>query len=461
MFGPKELDIKNIYNPNLADIQESAERTYGEANCFFRKEELYLNDIANRLASGENFSDKEIYDICHAIASDLAKCCEMYLKALYIYENNISGNLIDDLWSKLKNTEFKSDSKGNLLYQTPNGIITRTKYDSNGNPVYDNNGKIVYVDDSGNTYTENSRGAKIKMNGHQLDRLIDLLSPESKLLLETRMLTIPMNITEENRSISILDLLQEKGVLAIDEKITQAQYSGWLEQHKKTFEEARYSGQQNSVVNIEFLFHLTTQIKAVAQYKIDPKNNQKFSITDAELAKLPSEIQNIAASHSHFLSQELIKLIVSDEEAKDKIKELFSKQYILPKSVSSNNFYDMIKNMSREEIIYMTSLCYIVDIYDKLDISNDEKNIKNKYEKIFKVAGTFNTLKLSPNSVLELGLRIKNTTNTKLGNDLFLLLLAILSNNNLNLEFITRLVDFYTAKILNNQNTILKENLKI
>ena len=48
-----------------------------------------------------------------------------------------------------------------------------------------------------------------------------------------------MNITEENRSISILDLLQEKGVLAIDEKITQAQYSGWLEQHKKTFEEMK------------------------------------------------------------------------------------------------------------------------------------------------------------------------------------------------------------------------------
>ena len=45
MFGPKELDLRNIYNPDLKNIQESAERTYGEANSFYRKEELYLKDL--------------------------------------------------------------------------------------------------------------------------------------------------------------------------------------------------------------------------------------------------------------------------------------------------------------------------------------------------------------------------------------------------------------------------------
>ncbi len=30
MFGPKELDIKNVYTLDLQNIQESAERTYGE-----------------------------------------------------------------------------------------------------------------------------------------------------------------------------------------------------------------------------------------------------------------------------------------------------------------------------------------------------------------------------------------------------------------------------------------------
>ena len=37
MFGLKELDLRNTYNPNLQEIQESAERTYGEANSFYRK----------------------------------------------------------------------------------------------------------------------------------------------------------------------------------------------------------------------------------------------------------------------------------------------------------------------------------------------------------------------------------------------------------------------------------------
>ena len=86
----QEIHINQI----LEDIQESAERTYGEANSFYRKEELYLKDIERRIIAGELSSEKDIYDECHAIASDLAKCCEMYLKALYIYEHNIPGNQI-------------------------------------------------------------------------------------------------------------------------------------------------------------------------------------------------------------------------------------------------------------------------------------------------------------------------------------------------------------------------------
>ena len=146
--------------------------------------------------SGELSSEKDIYDECHAIASDLAKCCEMYLKALYIYEHNIPGNQIDELWEKLKNSEFKTDERGNLIYVTPVGEITFVKYDDSGNPIKDSNGKIVYFDKNNNIYNENSRGSKIKRNGHQLDRLIELLSQESRLLLETRMLTIPMEKTE-------------------------------------------------------------------------------------------------------------------------------------------------------------------------------------------------------------------------------------------------------------------------
>lgn len=102
MFGPKELDLRNTYNPDLSDIQESLERTYEEANCFYNKEKLYLKDVEIRILLGKLSSEKNIYDECHAIASDLAKCCEMYLKALYIYENNIPGTQIDELWKSLK-----------------------------------------------------------------------------------------------------------------------------------------------------------------------------------------------------------------------------------------------------------------------------------------------------------------------------------------------------------------------
>ena len=89
MLGAKELDSRNTYSPNLQSIQESAERTYGEANSFYRKEELYLKDVETRILSSKLTSEKDIYDECHAIASDLAKCCEMYLKAIYIYTNII------------------------------------------------------------------------------------------------------------------------------------------------------------------------------------------------------------------------------------------------------------------------------------------------------------------------------------------------------------------------------------
>lgn len=60
MFGPRELDIRNNYNPNLKDIKESAERTYGEANVFFEMLENYLKNIKPII---DKFSEKDIYDI--------------------------------------------------------------------------------------------------------------------------------------------------------------------------------------------------------------------------------------------------------------------------------------------------------------------------------------------------------------------------------------------------------------
>ena len=63
LFGPRELDIKNTYNPNLQDIRESSLRTYGEANSFYRKEELYMKDVERRILSKELSKEEDIYDV--------------------------------------------------------------------------------------------------------------------------------------------------------------------------------------------------------------------------------------------------------------------------------------------------------------------------------------------------------------------------------------------------------------
>ena len=145
MFGPKELDLRNTYEPNLNDIQESAKRTYGEANSFYEKEEVYLKYLETKILSGGLSSKEDIYDKCHAIASDLAKCCEMYLKAIiYIYEHNIPENQIDKIWEKLKNADYKTDNMGNLIYETPSGKITFLKYDKDNNIIKNANGRAIY-----------------------------------------------------------------------------------------------------------------------------------------------------------------------------------------------------------------------------------------------------------------------------------------------------------------------------
>ena len=116
MYGAMELDRCNTYVPDLNDIKESAERTYGEANSFFRKEELYLKEIESLIKIGEIKSERQIYDECHAIASDLAKCCEMYLKALFLYENKDSNYTCDELWkileAKGKKDKNRKDENG-------------------------------------------------------------------------------------------------------------------------------------------------------------------------------------------------------------------------------------------------------------------------------------------------------------------------------------------------------------
>ena len=446
MFGPRELDAKNNYKPNLDDINESAKRTYGEANSFFKKEELYLKEIERQIATGELSSEEQIYDECHAIASDLAKCCEMYLKALFLYEHRDGSLKCNELWSileaKMKEDKTKDDGRvrdknGNVVYyqttKDKNGyeiplrhsdgtiIYVYAKVDSLGNLIKDSDGNQIYIDKLGNEYKENSKGKAVKTNGHALDRLVELILPESRLLLETRMLTIPMETTEKNGSVSILDKLQKNGLLSSTEHISQEQFAGWLDQHKKTFEESRFSGQKEYDVSVEFMYHLATQIRAVVQYEMDPKKNQQFTITKEDLLKLPPEIRQLASFHSELISEELIKLIISDENIKNKIIRLLSQQYILPDGISQKNFYDMIKSFNINEINYVSYLCYMAKNYQQLNSSGMNDNMHN-FKNAFKIASLFNTIKLSSNKIVGLCIQIKSILGINIGSETFDLL---------------------------------------
>lgn len=469
MFGPKELDAQNNYKPNLNDINESAERTYGEANSFFKKEELYLKEIGRQIASGELSSKKQIYDECHAIASDLAKCCEMYLKALFLYEHRNGSLKCNELWSileaKMREDNTKDDGRvrdknGNVVYfQTKkdnNGyeiplrysdgaiIYVYAKVDSSGTPAKDSEGNQIYVDKLGNEYDDSRKGKAVKTNGHALDRLVELMLPESRLLLETRMLTIPMETTEKNGTVSILDKLQENGLLSSEEHISQEQFAGWLDQHKKTFEESRFSGQKEYDVSVEFMYHLATQIRAVVQYEMAPKKNQQFTITKEDLLKLPHEIRQLASFHSEFISEELIKLIISDENIKNKIIKLLSQQYILPDGISQKNFYDMIKSFNIDEINYVSYLCYMARNYQQLNPGVMEDD-KHNFKKAFKIAALFNAIKLSSNKIIGLCIQIKSILGINIGSKTFDLLFEALVGDKLYKKY-----NYYNDEIYKN-----------
>lgn len=400
MFIASEIDSKNTYVPNLNDINESALRTYGEANVFFNMVDLYLKDLSKNI---NEKSSKEIYDISSAVASDLAKCCEMFLKSLYIFENNVAGNKIDNIWNTLKNSSFKVDKNGNPIYLLEkNGkkIFTYVKVNDEG--------KTIYIDDNNNIYSEGTQGKKIKMNGHQLDRLIDILSNESKMLLEMRMCTIPINNSVMYNKISLYDVLKICGFIFPKKRMSQNDYANWVDKHKKTFEKARYSGQNISNVNLEFLYHLVTQIKSVAQYKICPISNQEFDIVvdkdilikngvpdigkilsklEKEISKslvykdinkvtfidllkfdyssMCKELREFFSFDLKLLSKELIELVNNNDNMKKKISFLNSKfNSIMLNNINNSTFYNLIKYCNEDEIIYLLNLCGYITIYN-------------------------------------------------------------------------------------------------
>ncbi|MGM9875474.1 MAG: hypothetical protein ACI32H_06100 [Bacilli bacterium] len=219
---------------------------------------------------------------------------------------------------------------------------------------------------------------------------------------------------------------KKNGVLSVENQITSEKYHGWLDQHKKTFEEARYSGQKNSEVNVEFMYHLETQIKAVAQYKIDPKNNQEFGVTYEDISKLPSEIKELVSFNPDVLSGKLIKLIVSDENIKKKIINLFSKDNFLPSNISPKNFYNMIKMMDQGEILYVSYMCYVNEISENKLRLNYKFMKSEKSKKISEMANSLRYYNFSSNQIVGLCCQIKSIFGLSICSDSFFTFLSFL-----------------------------------
>lgn len=461
MFDLREIDAKNTYEPNLDDKKESYERTYGEANEFYDAIVLYLNKLGTEI---NILSPEQIYDSCSAVASDLAKCCEMYLKALYIYENKLNYNSVNDIWNVLKNSSFKIDKNGNPIYffeQDRTKKYIYVKVDNNGNKETDLNGNNIYVDEDGNIYKEGKQGRKIKMNGHQLDRLIDILSNESKMLLEMRMCTIPMKNTELYNQVSLFDVLKMCNIIFPTRKMYQSDYLYWVDKHKKTFEEARYSGQNLSNVNLEFLFHLATQVKSVAQFKINPTNKQDFDIVvggdllikqgkldirkilvklqkdvtnylkydkvrevtyinlkDEEFKSMPNELQNFFSFDLRLLSNELIELVKNYKDVEDKISFInmhYCKSIL--REVSNSTFYNLVKCCNKNEIDYILKLCYDVN---RINYPNKiDDNVDNN-EYIKKIVSFFRMYSFSIDDIINYSIFVKNKYNNEINNDMYM-----------------------------------------
>lgn len=356
-----ELSKRNTYQPNLKDSQESCERTYRQAIRKLDKNMTYYSSL-----DLSKLTPQEIYDICNEAAADLALCCELFLKAIYIHEHGLKGENIDTMWENLSRPEVK-DKNGNKMYIDDAGVISYIQVDANGQILYDQNGQPQLADEKGNPVAYKSKGRVVKKNGHDLEYLItSVISPESRLLLGTMMRAYLIEDTERHKSVSFIDVLTSKGVFAESKKITDAQYEGWLEQHAQTFIDSRYAGQTYHNIEVAFLYHLATQCKALAQYIIEPTQKQQIKLTEQDLEQVPDVIKQMSSEYQHLLSQKLIKLIIDDKHKAKTLEVLVSSGTIdMFANLKSGYFLGLIQSFDIDEI---KALCSFI-IKNKMEIS--------------------------------------------------------------------------------------------
>lgn len=289
VIGEKELALNTI--------RGSAKATFDEAEAMYK--------IVIKGSKGLDIESKEeAYAVNNAVATQLALICELYLKSLYIIENKRLSKSIDELWAELRN---------------PNKIDpSRPK----------------------------------SASGHHLDILIDNLSLDSKTILKNRICLLDKIKKGNTTSISIYDILKRHGLIEDIGLIQPNQLDKEIEAHKNTFVNARYGGQIFSKPDIKFLEDLTTQIRVLARYKIEPVKGNKIDVTKYEKETFPKEISELYFQNPNSISEELILLIGDLEEKKELFKKVMHlklhEKIIL--NLSSNKLFFLIKLFDFDEI---------------------------------------------------------------------------------------------------------------
>lgn len=411
-----ELSKRNTYQPDLSDSQESCERTYSQAIRKLDKNMTYYNDLKI-----SDLSQKQIYDICHEAAADLALCCELFLKAIYIHEHGLNGENIDTMWDNLSRPDVK-DTNGNKMYINEVGVVSYIQVDSNGDVILDPNGNPVLKDGNGNLVEYGRKGKVVKKNGHDLEYLItSVISSDSRVLLEFMVTTNSIEDAEKHKSVDLVDILASRGILDENKKITDDQYNGWLVQHAQTFIESRYAGQTYHNIEVAFLYHLAIQCKALAQYIIEPNRRQQIQLTKQELENLPEIIKKMLSKHKKIVSQELIRLTIIDEDKRKKLETIFDTGIInIFSQINQQYFFEIIQNFSMEEIAIVCKV-----------IANHYYGSKQN-EKISMLS------KIKPNELIGICIYLKRSKNNQLNEKVLEMLLAMFdsyNNHNYNYKY--------------------------
>lgn len=344
-----ELSQKNTYQPNLTSTQESCERTYRQA---IRKLDKITQYYSNMDLS--KLSEEDIYDACCEAAADLALCCELFLKSIYIYENGLKGTNIDVMWENLTHPQL-TDSNGNEMYIDKNGVISYVYVDANKQPILDERGNKTYIDENGNILRNGQQGKKLKKSGHDLEHLITtVISDESRLLLDIMMTANLMEETDKHTKVDLIDILTSKGAVESERKMTESQYKGWLNQHAVTFVDARYAGQSYHNIEVAFLFHLATQCKALAQYVIEPDKKENVNLTEEEIRNIPNVISKVATISKRLVTQDLIKLVIHDDKKRKKLEGISQPGIIeLFLTAKPSHFYSLVSDFEIDEIAFI------------------------------------------------------------------------------------------------------------